>query len=236
VINPPSTARLHGCLAIRRALCAWLRFRESCAWKNEGPPPFAMFSAVFGIPRKAAFGRRVCLILRHYPIESVTWTCSSHGPRNVRDTLKQRFPMPAKTDAVTGFDACCLAAADHFIACHGSKPATRIRAHWQARAAARVQRRRDPDQPLDQGAVRDGAQAAPDRARLQPSGRRGPGACCGPDRLHRAGPTHHSGQGTSPSGDRGTLALTRSVQPSRPAPIHSARPTAVQAIGMRATD
>jgi hypothetical protein len=29
---------------------------------------------------------------------------------------------------MTGFEANCLAAIDHFIACRGSKPATRIRA------------------------------------------------------------------------------------------------------------
>lgn len=38
--------------------------------------------------------------------------------------------MPAKTTAMTGFEANCLAAADHFIACRGSKPATRIRARF----------------------------------------------------------------------------------------------------------
>jgi hypothetical protein len=38
--------------------------------------------------------------------------------------------MPAKTHAITGFEANCLAAADHFIACRGSKPATRIRARF----------------------------------------------------------------------------------------------------------
>jgi hypothetical protein len=31
---------------------------------------------------------------------------------------------------MTGFEANCLAAADHFIACRGSKPATRIRARF----------------------------------------------------------------------------------------------------------
>jgi hypothetical protein len=36
--------------------------------------------------------------------------------------------MPAKTRPPTGYEATCLAAADHFIACRGSKPATRIRA------------------------------------------------------------------------------------------------------------
>lgn len=38
--------------------------------------------------------------------------------------------MPAKTHAITGHEANCLAAADHFIACRGSKPATRIRARF----------------------------------------------------------------------------------------------------------
>ena len=38
--------------------------------------------------------------------------------------------MPAKTTPMTGFGANCLAAADHFIACRGSKPATRIRARF----------------------------------------------------------------------------------------------------------
>lgn len=38
--------------------------------------------------------------------------------------------MPAKTARMTGFEANCLAAADHFIACRGSKPATRIRARF----------------------------------------------------------------------------------------------------------
>jgi hypothetical protein len=33
--------------------------------------------------------------------------------------------MPAKTAPMTGFQANGLAAADHFIACRGSKPATR---------------------------------------------------------------------------------------------------------------
>jgi hypothetical protein len=36
--------------------------------------------------------------------------------------------MPAKSHAITGHEANCLADADHFIACCGSKPATRIRA------------------------------------------------------------------------------------------------------------
>jgi hypothetical protein len=45
--------------------------------------------------------------------------------------------MPAKTTPMTGFGASCLAAADHFIACRGSKPATRIRARFdQAEAFA----------------------------------------------------------------------------------------------------
>lgn len=38
--------------------------------------------------------------------------------------------MPAKTTPMTSFEANCLAAADHFIACRGSKPATRIRARF----------------------------------------------------------------------------------------------------------
>lgn len=37
--------------------------------------------------------------------------------------------MPAKTHSITGHEANCLAA-DHFIACRGSKPATRIRARF----------------------------------------------------------------------------------------------------------
>ena len=38
--------------------------------------------------------------------------------------------MPAKTNPTTGYEATCLAAADHFIACRGSRPATRIRARF----------------------------------------------------------------------------------------------------------
>lgn len=38
--------------------------------------------------------------------------------------------MPAKTRPPTGYEAACLATADHFIACRGSKPATRIRARF----------------------------------------------------------------------------------------------------------
>jgi hypothetical protein len=38
--------------------------------------------------------------------------------------------MPAKTQAITGHEANCLATTDHFIACRGSKPATRIRARF----------------------------------------------------------------------------------------------------------
>ncbi len=38
--------------------------------------------------------------------------------------------MPAKTTLMTGFEASCLVAADHFIACRGSKPTTRIRARF----------------------------------------------------------------------------------------------------------
>jgi hypothetical protein len=38
--------------------------------------------------------------------------------------------MPAKTNLPTGYEATCLATADHFIACRGSKPATRIRARF----------------------------------------------------------------------------------------------------------
>jgi hypothetical protein len=38
--------------------------------------------------------------------------------------------MPAKTHAITGHEANCSAAADHFIACRGFKPATRIRARF----------------------------------------------------------------------------------------------------------
>ena len=38
--------------------------------------------------------------------------------------------MPAKTMQTTGYEATCLATADHFIACRGSKPATRIRARF----------------------------------------------------------------------------------------------------------
>lgn len=38
--------------------------------------------------------------------------------------------MPAKTHAITGHEANCLTAADHFIACRGLKPATRIRARF----------------------------------------------------------------------------------------------------------
>jgi hypothetical protein len=38
--------------------------------------------------------------------------------------------MPAKTHAITGPEAKCLAAAGHFIACRGSKPAARIRARF----------------------------------------------------------------------------------------------------------
>ena len=38
--------------------------------------------------------------------------------------------MPAKTAQMTGHEANCLAAADYFIACRGSKPATRIRARF----------------------------------------------------------------------------------------------------------
>jgi hypothetical protein len=38
--------------------------------------------------------------------------------------------MPAKTTPTTGYEATCLATSDHFIACRGSKPATRIRARF----------------------------------------------------------------------------------------------------------
>jgi len=38
--------------------------------------------------------------------------------------------MPAKTHAIAGHEANCLAAADHFIACRGSTLATRIRARF----------------------------------------------------------------------------------------------------------
>jgi hypothetical protein len=38
--------------------------------------------------------------------------------------------MPARTTPMTGFEANCLAAAVHFIACRGSKPATRVRARF----------------------------------------------------------------------------------------------------------
>ena len=38
--------------------------------------------------------------------------------------------MPAKTAQMTGFKTNSLAAADHFIACRGSKPATLIRARF----------------------------------------------------------------------------------------------------------
>ncbi len=38
--------------------------------------------------------------------------------------------MPAKTRLPTSYEATCLATADHFIACRGSKPATRIRARF----------------------------------------------------------------------------------------------------------
>jgi hypothetical protein len=38
--------------------------------------------------------------------------------------------MPAKTNPPTGYEATCLATADHFIACRGSKPGTRIRARF----------------------------------------------------------------------------------------------------------
>ncbi len=38
--------------------------------------------------------------------------------------------MPATTQAITGHKANCPAATDHFIACRGSKPATRIRARF----------------------------------------------------------------------------------------------------------
>jgi hypothetical protein len=34
--------------------------------------------------------------------------------------------MPAKTAPMTGYEANCPTATDHFIACRGSKPATRI--------------------------------------------------------------------------------------------------------------
>jgi hypothetical protein len=37
---------------------------------------------------------------------------------------------------MTGFEANCLAAADHFIACRGSKPATRIREAFATLALA----------------------------------------------------------------------------------------------------
>ncbi|WP_103255593.1 hypothetical protein [Tabrizicola aquatica] len=38
--------------------------------------------------------------------------------------------MPATSYALTGHEANCLADADHFIACRGSKPANRIRARF----------------------------------------------------------------------------------------------------------
>ena len=38
--------------------------------------------------------------------------------------------MPAKTHAITGHEAKCLAAAGHFIACRGSKPAARVHARF----------------------------------------------------------------------------------------------------------
>ena len=38
--------------------------------------------------------------------------------------------MPARIQAIAGHEANCLATADHFIACRGSKPATRIRARF----------------------------------------------------------------------------------------------------------
>jgi hypothetical protein len=43
-----------------------------------------------------------------------------------------------KTSAPTGHEVFCLANADHFVACRGSKPATRIRARfdWMDQAEA----------------------------------------------------------------------------------------------------
>lgn len=38
--------------------------------------------------------------------------------------------MPTKTNLPTGYEANCLATADYFIACCGSKLATRIRARF----------------------------------------------------------------------------------------------------------
>jgi hypothetical protein len=38
--------------------------------------------------------------------------------------------MPANTHAISGHGVICLAAADHFIACCRSKPATRIRTRF----------------------------------------------------------------------------------------------------------
>lgn len=38
--------------------------------------------------------------------------------------------MRAKSHPPTGYEATCLATTDHFIACRGSKPATRIRARF----------------------------------------------------------------------------------------------------------
>lgn len=46
--------------------------------------------------------------------------------------------MPAKTAQMTGFGANCLAAADHFIACRGSEPATRSRAWFHRNDQAEV--------------------------------------------------------------------------------------------------
>ena len=39
--------------------------------------------------------------------------------------------MPAKSTEITGHEALCLAAADHFIACRGLKPASRIRERFE---------------------------------------------------------------------------------------------------------
>jgi hypothetical protein len=66
----------------------------------------------------------------HCPIISVIWTCSSDGLRNVCDTPKRRYQLPAKTNPPTGYETTCLATADHFIDCRGSKPASRIRARF----------------------------------------------------------------------------------------------------------
>lgn len=132
-----------------------------------------------------------------------------------RTGRRRRHSAPQECEALEGRHRRCSCAQRSAAGVKTPRP----------RAVATMERIPPPKPCRDENALCETAGSAAHGPRLRPSGRRVPGPCCRPERLHCARHPCHESRGISLSGRRGSPAVSRFVQQSR-----NARRTLISAL------